>query len=573
MCRLTITAEEEAQAAQRISAAKADPNSIARSDQTYEEYRQSKVDELIKHKGVEPEKAQRSIPRLSLHGREKQEATLPADHVLVVRGETLTVAELLQRGAELDKTAIPDPIEGPEYGATTAKFYWNDGITPRITSLAHGRQTLYRLQRQTKSLVPTETDLNIVTDLDAPAKPLDPEGFPHTRESKSGITSLLSTIENYRHLLDGYGITAHYDPIKKAPMFSIPGHSGTAENWTNASITKIVSLAVLNGLSPTLAAGYLETIADANQVNPVLRWIESKPWDGQDRLPALYATLTARDGFPEMLKKALMHRWLLSLVAAMVKPTGFRARGVLTLQGKQGLGKTTWIAALVPDPKLRDEYVLLGHHLDPGSKDSMTTAITHWIVELGELDSSFKRDIARLKSFLTATMDKVRRPYARTDSEYPRRTVFCATVNETTFLIDPTGNTRFWTLPVVSINVDHGIDMQQLYMQLKLEIERGEQWWLTEEEEALLDEQNKAFRAVSVVEERLLSGLDPDMPEEKWRWFTASEALIAVGIRQPSNPQCREAGSVLRARHGEPKKIRGVMKWRLPMREYCNLDD
>ena len=49
-----------------------------------------------------------------------------------------------------------------------------------------------------------------------------------------------------------------------------------------------------------------------------------------------------------------MYRWLLSAVAAALMPTGFRTRGVLVLQGRQLLGKTSWFLALIPDSLLRD---------------------------------------------------------------------------------------------------------------------------------------------------------------------------------------------------------------------------
>jgi predicted P-loop ATPase len=84
---------------------------------------------------------------------------------------------------------------------------------------------------------------------------------------------------------------------------------------------------------------------------------------------------------------------------------------------------------------------------------------------------------------ITSDMDKIRRPYARTASEYSRRTVFVATVNEDRFLIDSTGNSRFWTLPVVEINYEHGIDMQQLFAQLVVDFNNGAIWWLSKEDE------------------------------------------------------------------------------------------
>ncbi len=194
------------------------------------------------------------------------------------------------------------------------------------------------------------------------------------------------------------------------------------------------------------------------------------------------------------------------------------------------------------------------------------TAVAHWIVEIGELDSSFKKDVARLKGFITGDTDKVRRPYARADSEYQHRTVFCATVNEDNFLVDSTGNSRWWTLPVIRIDYQHEIDMQQVFAQLAIDLGKGAQWWLTSEEEALLEANNKDHMAVSSIEERLLSIMDLELPKEDREKCTATEALQKIGISNPTNSQARECGGILRQHFGSPKKIQGIMKWRLPIK-------
>jgi len=369
-------------------------------------------------------------------------------------------------------------------------------------------------------------------------------------------------------MLRGYGIKAIYNVISKEVIIHIPGVAGTSDNQSNVAIEYVNSLATLNGIATGQVPAYVSVIADRNPVNPVASWITGKAWDGRDRLPDLYATIVVRDDFPVKLKKTLMYRWLLSAVAAALLPSGFRTRGVLVLQGRQLLGKTSWFLALIPDPLLRDSVILTGHHLDPASKDSMTTAIQHWLVEMGELDSSFRKDVARLKGFLTSDKDKVRRPYAKTNSEYQRRTVFCASVNEETFLVDPTGNSRFWTLPAVEIDYRHGIDMQQVFAQLAVDLDRGTQWWLTPEEDAELEEQNQAHRAVSSLEELILPELDFEMPKDKWRYMSATELLQAIGFERPTNGHCRECGSVLRSHFGPPVKIQGVRKWKVPLKQH-----
>jgi putative DNA primase/helicase len=184
---------------------------------------------------------------------------------------------------------------------------------------------------------------------------------------------------------------------------------------------------------------------------------------------------------------------------------------------------------------------------------------------LGELDSSFRKDVARLKGFITQEKDKVRRPYSRTDSEYQRRTVFCATVNEVNFLIDKTGNSRFWVIPVTSIDYNHKVDMQQVFAQLKQALDDGATWWLKPKEDARLEELNRDHRAVSVLEEKLLEAFDFDLPADRWSNLSATEVLEYIGYQRPTNPLCRECGGILREHVGQPKYSRKIAKWKVPL--------
>ena len=261
-----------------------------------------------------------------------------------------------------------------------------------------------------------------------------------------------------------------------------------------------------------------------------------------------------------------MRKWLLSGVAAALLRTGFKCRGVLTLQGAQGIGKTSWVKRLISDPLLADSVIKTDYHLDGGNKDSLIVAVTHFIVEIGELESSFKRDVSRLKGFLTADSDKVRRPYARAESEYPRRTIFYATVNDPTFLVDETGNTRGWTIPVVAIDYAHDIDMQQLFAQLAEDFKAGVEWWLTPEEELALEAQNAAHQVVSLVHDKVLAVIDVEGTNtEVTPALTPTELLALAGFDRPTNPQTRECGALLRKLFGQPRRINGRDKWRVPL--------
>ena len=258
------------------------------------------------------------------------------------------------------------------------------------------------LGTQTAAINSPQHDDVAVFNIDS-AAPLNPESFPN--QPRKGSYSSPTTIANVKHMLTGYFIVAKYNVITKKLIIIIPGLIGTIDNADNVSMSYIISLANLNGISTGLVPEFVSTIADANQFNPVTDWIHSKPWDGVDRLQSIYDTLVARKDYPEALKQKLMYRWLISAVAAASIPRGFHSRGVLTLQGPQSIGKTAWISALISDTFLREQVLKLDHHLDASNKDSLITAISSWIVEMGELDSSFKHDIARLKGFLTSDSD------------------------------------------------------------------------------------------------------------------------------------------------------------------------
>jgi len=395
-------------------------------------------------------------------------------------------------------------------------------------------------------------------------EPLDPKLFPD--QAKGGKSKTPTTIANVAHILARYGITVRYDVIKKNCDILIPGLACLPDNADNVALTCIKDLVRLNDMSTQPIDEIILAIADRTPYNPVADWISSKHWDGIDRFEELCATLTVTDGYPKHLMKQLLFRWLLSAIAAMFMTQGFKARGVLTFQGRQSIGKTSWIAALIPCGSLRDMVLKLDHHMDAGDKDAKISALLHWIVEIGELDGSFRKDIARLKGFITSDSDKIRIPYAKSPSNFPRRTVFCATVNDSNFLVDDTGNSRWWTISVLKINYQHNINMQQLWAQMKVEYDRGEQWWLTKDEEEALEQYNyDNHRTVSSIEETLVPRLDLDrIGEDGLDALTATEVLHLVGIKYAKNGQARECGTLLRKHLGPPKKIKGAQKWRVP---------
>lgn len=296
------------------------------------------------------------------------------------------------------------------------------------------------------------------------------------------------TYENFSILLEKYGIDIRYNLISKDMDYLIPGVSHTKDNAGEAYYADIISICERNNIKKSNIDSYIIKLGDIKKYNPVLECIESKPWDGISRLNELYHTVTTNPDFPKDLKETLIRKWLISAVAAP-QYKKFHSKGVLVFQGQQSLGKTPWFKKLLPHEI--EPYFLESGHLDVDSKDSMITAVSKWIVELGEIDSTFKKDIPKLKGFISKGEDIIRRPYQRKNSNYQRRTIFCGTVNDEEFLKDASGNVRFWVIPVVEVNYEHQIDMQQVWAEINQIFKEGERWWLDREEEQKLEFQNR----------------------------------------------------------------------------------
>lgn len=361
--------------------------------------------------------------------------------------------------------------------------------------------------------------------------------------------------DNLREVIRRIGATVRYNVIRKEDEILCPGQAFSVDNEANASLAWLRSECSLFDLNTGPLKEFVTLLADQNLYNPVAEWILSKPWDKTSRLQDWYNTITGRDDHDEtkrQLKQTLMRKWGLSAVAAGMSPNGISAPGVLTIQGGQYMGKTKWFKSLVPDEL---NLVKDGMILRPDDKDSVKQACSFWMVELGELDATFRKaDVAALKAFLTNSSDVLRRPYAAKDSQFARRTVFFASVNPSKFLNDPTGNRRYWTIEATAIDHTHGIDMQQVWAELHVMLKAGSGYYLTQEEVEALNDHNDEFTTLDPIEERLQTGLRWDDPQSTWSWVTATDALVSVGIDRPNKQDVTTANSVLRKMNGDQHK-------------------
>lgn len=387
---------------------------------------------------------------------------------------------------------------------------------------------------------------------------LNPFGFPDL--SKKSVP--LNTVENVRWLMEQYGISAQYNEIKKLVELNLPGRNYFQDTRHENALNELTSICSRNLVPTSQLANYVKNVAAENNYSPVRDWIESKPWDGVERMSALFNTVKTK-AENENLKCELMYRWLISAIAAAYRSSDFESHGALVFTGLQGKGKTTWFRRLAPSSM---GVILIGASVDPSEKDSVTKAVSHWIVELGELDATFRKaDISRLKAFITAPCDKIRRPYDRLESEYKRATVFCGSVNDERYLVDDTGNRRWWTVPALSVDYLHTLDMQQIWAELLTHYKRGVQWWLTKDEEDRLKALNEEHEAIDPVKEKILRTFDfSDVSPLRKLELSASEVLEHIGYDKPSKQQATHASKILKELVGEPRHTKSGRLFALP---------
>ena len=134
------------------------------------------------------------------------------------------------------------------------------------------------------------------------------------------------------------------------------------------------------------------------------------------------------------------------------------------------------------------------------------------------------------------------------------------------YLVDDTGNRRWWTVAVRELDYSHGIDVQQLWAEVLALFQAGEQHWLTSDEFQALNEVNEAHEAVDPVEEMILSAFKWDAPKGLgWRDMTASDVLVAIGFDKPNKAQATHASKVLKKlTGGEPRRTNSGRFFSLP---------
>ena len=285
---------------------------------------------------------------------------------------------------------------------------------------------------------------------------------------------------------------------------------------------------------------------DIEQYDPVNEWLDHlAKWDGEDRVTPLAARVpTSFKEWPH-----LFHVWMRSMVAMWLGKGQLTGNSLVPLLiGRQGCGKSSFCRTLMPR-ELQEYY---NDRINFKSEADLNLGLTSFaLINLDEFDKITQRQQIVLK-YLVSTADlKYRPPYGKAYSSHRRYASFIGTTNEQTPLTDPSGSRRF-----VCVSVDGNIDFQtpvchdQLYAQLLQEIQDGERYWLTKEEEQALMQHNLQYQQLNGLGEMLLNIIErPQAGDDDARWMSLKElsALLKKHFRgyQEDASTFRKIGSYL----------------------------
>ena len=265
------------------------------------------------------------------------------------------------------------------------------------------------------------------------------------------------------------------------------------------------------------------------QYDPVNTWLDTLPeWDGEDRI----GPLAARVPTDQPHWEKYLRYWLVGMVAQWRESDKQLTGNALTplLIGRQGCGKTRFCKILLPE-ELRDYY---NDKLNFKNEFDLNIALTSFaLINIDEFDKTTNSQQIVLKYLLSSSDVKFRPPYGKTIKQYRRYTSFIGTTNQQQPLVDPTGSRRFVCVGIPagkSIDFTDNLDHRQLYAQALHLFNKGERYWLEDDEIQTLIEENVPYqRTVDLVE--MINETFRKPKDNEGRWWGTTEILDTFADR------------------------------------------
>lgn len=390
--------------------------------------------------------------------------------------------------------------------------------------------------RRAPAPVPAEPEppRNVV---DMQGKPVDPprdERPAWVRQLILGQGSkpkplLANALMVLRHAEEWRGVLA-YDEFASRIAVRKDAPSGTpaGAEWSDNDDLGVTEALQLFGIhcQPRTAAEAVMRVAREHRFHPLRDYLDGLEWDRQHRLDDWLIECCGAD--PTPIVRAWSSRWMMGAVERAYRP-GCMNRAVLVLEGPQDIGKSAVFRA-IGEPWYSDDMPQLH-----GQESAILTR-GMWLIELPELSVFARSEINAMKAFISRREDRFREVYMRHPTKSPRQAVFGGTVNPggSGYLKDETGNTRFWPVTVVRVELERIQAMRdQLWAEAKHRWLAGESTYIdTPHLRAAAAEETDARRDADAWEDVITRYLHekPSRSRDGTWWEPRLESLSDVSI-------------------------------------------
>lgn len=312
---------------------------------------------------------------------------------------------------------------------------------------------------------------------------LNRENYPAS--TVANVITALSHDESWKDVLAFSTFVGDIVCLKPPPWKGVlkPGEDKVKQAeyyWTDRDTTRTAAYLANKYhllVSDHIVAAGLEVVAEQKKVHPIRDWLTGLKWDRKKRVEDLFIRLAGAED--SKYTRAVTLKWMVGLVARVFEP-GCMFRMMLILEGPQDIRKSTALRTLA----VRDEW-FLETSIELGSKDSYQALRGKWIVEFGELDSLSRSEVSKVKQHISERVSSYRPSYGRRFIDFPRQCGFAGSTNDSQYLKDETGATRFYPIavpPGKSIDIEALRDeVEQLWAEAVTRYRAGEEPFLRDE--------------------------------------------------------------------------------------------
>jgi predicted P-loop ATPase len=372
-----------------------------------------------------------------------------------------TVNDVLDDPERFHNKSLADPIEGIEYGRTTAMVLLRRDHPhyPWIKSFAHGSTRSFTLVRNPGDEL----------ELDFPGRPPDylkTAGNVVARSPTYVVTVpdwrernrwgyAIPSMHNARLAIIALGIVCRYDTFHNKMLFGYRNDAAPPQVLSvmlgEVSDNGIICLRQVMSdhfgfdMKDASTRDAVKALALEHCLDPVRDMLDQAQgaWDGVKRLDQMAVDYFNCEDTP--LNRAIIRKTMIAAVRRARHP-GCKFDNITVMESEEGWEKSTaWRVLAGADENFSDSSIL-GH----GTREVQEQLSGVWIHENADLAGMKKAEVEAVKAFASRQSDDARPAYGHFLKKQPRHSIEVATTNSDEYLQSQTGNRRFWPLKLLA---------------------------------------------------------------------------------------------------------------------------